>query len=247
MIKLLHKFILSRHRSSTTTILSRASIAYVRPSYRNFVDHFWTTLYTSLHPSTLAFLPHVLHFPSTFAVSPPPSPSFHLYHLESTRGAVRPVFVLFCPVERAPAVPPSSLDVRGRVSTPYYTAAPWKRCCWCQSRIDLTLTLADYKSDQLGAHCARRIRIDGRSVPRWRQPPWFHRPIFRWIGLMSASCAGIDVPRARREFFCSKIVTFPQFWVYLSKRKTDNKFINNFSIISIRWYHSDEFKNSVLT
>lgn len=34
----------------------------------------------------------------------------------------------------------------------------------CQTRIDLTLSVADYKSDQLGARCACRIRIGERST-----------------------------------------------------------------------------------
>lgn len=33
----------------------------------------------------------------------------------------------------------------------------------CQTRIDLTLSVADYKSDQLGARCACRIGIGERS------------------------------------------------------------------------------------
>ena len=33
----------------------------------------------------------------------------------------------------------------------------------CQTRIDLTLSVPDYKSDQLGAHCACRIGIGKRS------------------------------------------------------------------------------------
>lgn len=61
----------------------------------------------------------------------------------------------------------------------------------CQTRIDLTLSVADYKSDQLGARCACRIGIGERSRERQRsgralfenipaqQPPTMHyRPVF---------------------------------------------------------------------
>lgn len=49
--------------------------------------------------------------------------------------------------------------------TPFaHTFIPNRRTLTVPNRIDLTLSVADYKSDQLGARCACRIRIGERSM-----------------------------------------------------------------------------------
>ena len=93
----------------------------------------------------LFLFPHI-----PFPFHPHPLHRSPTYYLNATVPILVPFYLL------KQAICPSSSDIRGRVSSP-----PRGRQ-QCQSGIDLTLTVADYKFDQLGAYCAHRIRIGGR-------------------------------------------------------------------------------------
>lgn len=58
---------------------------------------------------------------------------------------------------------PLSLSLSRSISVAHTFIPPTGEHSPCQTRIDLTLSVADYKSDQLGARCACRIGIGERS------------------------------------------------------------------------------------
>lgn len=65
--------------------------------------------------------------------------------------------ILFLPLTSPPLPAPTVSPVRAHTFDPTGEHSP------CQTRIDLTLSVADYKSDQLGARCACRMGIGERS------------------------------------------------------------------------------------